>query len=43
MYDAALGGKDNFEVDRAANEKLYATIGEKAVRGTARENRAFLA
>ncbi|MGH3375667.1 MAG: SAM-dependent methyltransferase [Actinoallomurus sp.] len=43
MYDAALGGKDNFEVDRIANEKLYAAIGEKVVRGTAQENRLFLA
>lgn len=43
MYDEALGGKDNFEVDRAANEKLYATIGESVVRGTALENRLFLA
>lgn len=43
MYDAALGGKDNFEVDRAANEKLYSVIGESVVRGTALENRLFLA
>lgn len=43
MYDAALGGKDNFEVDRAANEKLYAAIGEERVRGTALENRLWLA
>src|SRR4051812_15108987 len=43
MYDAALHGKDNFEVDRAANEKLYAAVGEKVVRGTALENRLFLA
>lgn len=43
MYDAALGGKDNFEVDRAANEKLYSAVGEKVVRGTALENRLFLA
>jgi hypothetical protein len=42
MYDAALGGKDNFEVDRAANETLYATVGESRVRGTALENRLFL-
>lgn len=42
MYDAALGGKDNFEVDRAANEKLYAVIGEKRVRDTALENRLWL-
>jgi S-adenosyl methyltransferase len=43
MYDAALGGKDNFEVDRAANEKLYSVVGEKIVRNTALENRLFLA
>jgi hypothetical protein len=43
MYDAALGGKDNFEVDRAANQKLYTVIGEEVVRGTALENRLFLA
>jgi S-adenosyl methyltransferase len=43
MYDAALGGKDNFEVDRVANEKLYSAVGEKVVRGTALENRLFLA
>lgn len=43
MYDEALGGKDNFEVDRTANQKLYSIIGEDVVRGTARENRLFLA
>jgi len=43
MYDAALGGKDNFEVDRMANERLYSAVGEKVVRGTALENRLFLA
>ncbi|MFI6504094.1 SAM-dependent methyltransferase [Nonomuraea typhae] len=42
MYDEALGGKDHFEVDRAANAKLYEVIGEKRVRSTARENRRFL-
>jgi hypothetical protein len=42
MYDAALGGKDNFEVDRSANEKLYSVVGESVVRGTALENRLFL-
>jgi hypothetical protein len=43
MYDAALGGKDNFEVDRAANEKMYSIVGESVARGTALENRLFLA
>jgi hypothetical protein len=43
MYDAALGGKDNFEIDRAANAKLYEAIGEDWVRGTALENRVWLA
>lgn len=43
MYDEALGGKDNFEVDRVANEKLYSAIGENVVRSTALENRLFLA
>jgi hypothetical protein len=42
MYDAALGGKDNFEVDREANEKLYDAIGEGRVRDTALENRLWL-
>jgi hypothetical protein len=42
MYDAALGGKDNFDVDRAANQKLYDVIGEERVRGTALENRLWL-
>ncbi|MGH8823792.1 MAG: SAM-dependent methyltransferase [Jiangellaceae bacterium] len=40
MYDYALGGKDNFAVDRAAMEQIYATIpygGRPAL-----ENRAFL-
>ncbi|MBB5911779.1 hypothetical protein BJY24_000646 [Nocardia transvalensis] len=42
MYDEALGGKDNYDVDRAANARLYATIGEDRVRSTAMENRRFL-
>jgi hypothetical protein len=42
MYDEALHGKDNFEVDRAANAKLYQVIGENRVRSTALENRRFL-
>ncbi|MFG1792699.1 SAM-dependent methyltransferase [Nocardia sp. NPDC049149] len=42
MYDEALGGKDHFEVDRAANARLYQLIGESRVRSTAMENRRFL-
>ncbi len=42
MYDAALGGKDNFEVDRAANKILYERIGEHRIRSTVMENRRFL-
>ncbi|MGV9387436.1 SAM-dependent methyltransferase [Nonomuraea sp. NPDC003707] len=42
MYDEALRGKDNFEVDRRANAKLYEAIGEAVVRSTAFENRRFL-
>jgi hypothetical protein len=40
MYDYALGGKDNFEVDREAMEQLYAVVpyGPRP----ALENRAFL-
>jgi S-adenosyl methyltransferase len=40
MYDYALGGKDNFEVDRAAMEQLYSVVpyGPRP----ALENRAFL-
>ncbi|MEU4547609.1 SAM-dependent methyltransferase [Nonomuraea dietziae] len=40
MYDYYLGGKDNFEVDRHAAEKVLAIIPE--VRGDARNSRAFL-
>ncbi|MGW5682964.1 SAM-dependent methyltransferase [Nonomuraea sp. NPDC003754] len=40
MYDYYLGGKDNFEVDRRAAEKVLALIPE--VRGDARNSRAFL-
>ena len=43
MYDAALGGKDNFEVDRSANSTLYDKVGEHRIRSTALENRRFLA
>jgi len=42
MYDEALGGKDNYAVDREANARLYAAIGEERVRSTAMENRRFL-
>jgi hypothetical protein len=42
MYDEALGGKDHFEVDRAANAKLYDAVGEHRIRSTALENRRFL-
>ncbi|NUR88258.1 MAG: SAM-dependent methyltransferase [Nonomuraea sp.] len=40
MYDHYLGGKDNFEVDRKAAEKVLAIIPEIA--GDARNSRAFL-
>ncbi|MFD1936599.1 MULTISPECIES: SAM-dependent methyltransferase [Nonomuraea] len=40
MYDYYLGGKDNFEVDRQAAEKVLAIIPE--VEGDARNSRAFL-
>ncbi|MFE9575150.1 SAM-dependent methyltransferase [Nocardia sp. NPDC006044] len=42
MYDEALGGKDHYDVDRAANARLYDLIGEHRVRSTATENRRFL-
>lgn len=40
IYDYWLGGKDNFEADRVAAERVVAAVPE--VRDTARENRAFL-
>jgi hypothetical protein len=40
IYDALLGGKDNYAVDRAAARRLVAAIPEAAY--AARENRAFL-
>lgn len=40
MYDYYLGGKDNFEADRAAVEEMHRVIPE--LFQTARENRAFL-
>ncbi|MFI6319623.1 SAM-dependent methyltransferase [Nonomuraea sp. NPDC050556] len=40
MYDYYLGGKDNFEVDRQAAERVLSLIPE--VRGDARNSRAFL-
>lgn len=40
MYDYYLGGKDNFEADRAAAEKVLALV--PGLRRSARENRRFL-
>ena len=40
MYDYYLGGKDNYEVDREAAEKVLSVFPE--VRVTAQANRAFL-
>jgi hypothetical protein len=40
MYDYYLGGKDNFEADRAAAEKVLAAAPE--IRQVAVENRAFV-
>ncbi|MCW2869048.1 SAM-dependent methyltransferase [Actinacidiphila oryziradicis] len=40
MYDYFLGGKDNYEVDRAAAERVAAAAPE--VRASVRANRAFL-
>jgi SAM-dependent methyltransferase len=40
MYDYWLGGKDNYEVDRAAAERVLATL--PRMRDGVRENRAFL-
>jgi hypothetical protein len=40
MYDYYLGGKDNFEIDRAAVERVEKAMPE--VRQLAQENRAFL-
>ena len=41
MYDYYLGGKDNFEADRAAAEKVRALI--PGLRRPVLENRRFLA
>jgi hypothetical protein len=41
MYDYYLGGKDNYEADRAAAEQVIAAFPD--VRMAVRENRAFLA
>jgi hypothetical protein len=41
VYDAVLGGKDNYEVDRAVRDELFA-MGPEAVH-LARDNRAWLA
>jgi S-adenosyl methyltransferase len=40
MYDYLLGGKDNYEADRAAAEKILADAPE--IRANMRANRAFL-
>jgi hypothetical protein len=40
IYDYALGGKDNYEVDRAVAEKVFALAPEMPV--MARQNREFL-
>ena len=40
IYDALLGGKDNFTADRAALEKIIELIPESVV--VARHNRLFL-
>ncbi len=42
IYDYLLGGKDNFEVDRAAAARLMAGIGADHARNVVWENRRFL-
>jgi len=42
MYDYFLGGKDNFEVDRAAADQIIARLGVEKSRFVAWENRRFL-
>lgn len=42
MYDYYLGGKDNFEVDRAAADQLINRLGVEKTRFVAWENRRFL-
>jgi hypothetical protein len=42
MYDYYLGGKDNFEVDRAAADLLIDRLGVEKTRYVAWENRRFL-
>jgi len=42
MYDYFLGGKDNFEVDRVAAERIIAKLGVAKTRSVAWENRRFL-
>jgi hypothetical protein len=42
MYDYYLGGKDNFEVDRAAADALISRLGVEKTRFVAWENRRFL-
>jgi SAM-dependent methyltransferase len=43
MYDYMLGGKDNYPADREAAKRTFAVLGEDVVRGTAGQNRQFLA
>ncbi len=42
MYDYFLGGKDHFEVDRAAADALIDKLGPEKTTFVARENRRFL-
>lgn len=42
IYDFLLGGKDNFEVDRAAGAKLMAGMGAEHARNVVWETRRFL-
>ncbi|GAA2160728.1 SAM-dependent methyltransferase [Actinomadura napierensis] len=42
MYDYFLGGKDNYEVDRVAGEKVKEAIGEMLAGAVVWENRRFL-
>ena len=43
MYDYMLGGKDNYPADREAAQQTFAVLGEDVVRGSALQNRGFLA
>ncbi|MFF5262867.1 SAM-dependent methyltransferase [Actinomadura viridis] len=42
MYDYFLGGKDNFEIDREAADKVKEAVGEMMCHGIVWENRRFL-